>query len=62
MQCTECGGPLVSLLERSRRIRAACYLLHRTRAEQHPSIGRAERPWHRPDETRGCGSPDEERR
>ena len=41
--------PFVSLLERSRRLCAMCYLLNRTRAEQRPPIGDEERPWYRPD-------------
>jgi hypothetical protein len=61
MQCAECGGPLVSLRERTRKFCAVCYLLNRTRADQRSPIGPEDRPGFTRD-VRMCGSPDEEER
>jgi hypothetical protein len=50
MQCVTCHGPLVSLLERSRRLCAMCYLLNRSRAEQPPETRPEDRTWYRSEE------------
>jgi len=47
-RCAECGEPLVSTLERSRKVCAVCYLFHRTRAEQRPPDRPEDCPWYRP--------------
>jgi hypothetical protein len=39
MQCVHCGGELVSVLERSRKLCAPCFLLPPPRAKQQPSRG-----------------------
>ena len=53
MRCTECGEPLVSILERSRKVCAACHVLGRSRTGQPPAD--------RPDDTRGRECRDEPR-
>jgi len=47
-RCAECGEPLVSTLERLRKVCAVCYLFHRTRAEHRPPDRPEDRPWYRP--------------
>ncbi len=62
MQCVNCHGPLISLLERSRRLCAMCYLLNRSRAELPTPVRPEDRLWYRPDEAPPLGRPDKERR
>jgi hypothetical protein len=61
IKCVECGEPLVTILERSRKVCSVCYLHDRPWADRHPPHREGDRSSYAREERRS-ESPDHEGR